>query len=146
MTTPKWENKVGRPRLYNTPEEFQTKCDEYFALCDQTEKPYTVPGLAYHLGFEHRNVFNQYGRDYPEFKGTVSRARARIEAQRAGQLIEREGSTQGLQFDLKNNFGYFDRQEIDVSGKISISGDLEKKLNDAMQQAEGRPDVDQKSE
>jgi len=43
--------KVGRPLKYEDPEKMYEKAMEYFDLKKSEGKPYTVVGLALHLGF-----------------------------------------------------------------------------------------------
>jgi len=129
-------NPVGRPRLFKSPEEMQIKIDEYFAKCDAATtvmvikdekgaqhietvpKParYTIPGLAYHLGFETRNGPAEYAKDYSEYSGTVNRARLRIEEQRITDGADPDTrNSNGIKFDLSNNFKYKDLQTIEVA-------------------------------
>lgn len=121
---------AGRPPLFDSPEEMQAKIDSYFTACDegtlqevydQKRKtvvsikqriPYTVPGLAYHLGFATRKGLFDYERK-EKFRNTVTRAKLRIERQRNEKAISGEQDPRFAQFDLKNNFDWQDKQEID---------------------------------
>lgn len=111
--------KIGRPAKYNSPEAMQAQIDDYFASCDAEQRPYSIPGLAYHLGFssrgslydyEHRNANNA------AFSDTIKKARLRIEVQRAEMLVTCKGNPAGIIFDLKANFGWKDQQSIEVTG------------------------------
>lgn len=106
---------AGRPPLFATPEDMQPKVDEYFASCDADQKPYTVPGLALALGFSDRHSLHDYAAK-DEFTATVKRALLRIETQRGEKLVVGVGNVTGMIFDLKNNFGWKDRQELEHSG------------------------------
>ncbi|WP_333664712.1 terminase small subunit [Desulfobacter postgatei] len=107
--------KTGRPMMWPDPEALDIAIAEYFADCDERGAPYTIPGLAYSLGFIDRRALIAYaGR--PEFSDTIKRARARIERQRVENLVAGNGSTPGQIFDLKNNFGYADKIESTISG------------------------------
>lgn len=101
----------GRPRLYDCPEEFARATDAYF---DEAKTP-TMAGLCYHLGFEDRESFSQYEEYGPEFSRTVKRARLRMEADRHAKLVNKDTFTAGLIFDLKNNHGWKDKTEQDVT-------------------------------
>lgn len=100
--------------------EFARLCDEYFDDCDRREAPYTIPGLAYYLGFESRFSIIDY-KGKPKFSHTIKRARARIERQRVENLVAGKGSTPGQIFDLKNNFDYKDKQEVDTNQSITVN-------------------------
>lgn len=111
---------MGRPCIIETPEEFAAEAESYFLACDEAGEPYTVPGLCLALGFNHRNVLHEYGKK-ANFRGTVSRARQVIEDQRAKMLVDGKlKNTSGVQFDLKNNFDYRDRQDLHHDGDVGL--------------------------
>ena len=130
MATPVYKNPVGRPRTYRTPEEMQPKIDDYFATCDLLGEIYSVVGLALHLGFEHRQAIPEYAQYYPEFTDTLARARSRIEKQQLNYISHPDTkNANGIKFNLTNNFGYRERQEIDHTtggDKIGRQIDLSK--------------------
>jgi hypothetical protein len=135
------KNKVGRPRMYKSPEEIQAKIDEYFEYCDNRQvikqvedkdgtikdqainipEPYTIAGLAYYLGFTDRRSVTEYGNLYPEFSDTIKRAKLRIERQRSERLVQGFGSVPGMIFDLKNNFGWKDEHKHEVKTISTIT-------------------------
>ena len=107
---------AGRPRLYQSPDDMEQAIEAYFALCDQSERPYTIAGLAYELGFTDRHALQEYEKR-DEFSATVKRARTRIEMQRSENLVSATGNVTGMIFDLKNNFGWEDRAKLDHGGQ-----------------------------
>lgn len=127
-------NPVGRPLKYKTVEEIDAAIDEYFAYCDNRIKqvhskegesyavanpePYTMAGLAYALGIDRKSLLNYEERS--EFLLTVKKARNRVEADVERRMNDKETFTPGLIFNLKNNFGYVDKTEVDqkVSGEL----------------------------
>ena len=96
--------------------------DDYFYWCDsqkqiiKTEKaikivvkPYTVSGLCLYLGIS-RDTLCEYEKKFPD---TVKGAKTRIE-----NWIEEHAMTKDIDnvsaiFNLKNNFGWKDKQEIE---------------------------------
>lgn len=109
-------NKGGRPRLYDSPEAMQEVIDEYFTVhLQSTEppKPPTVSGLCYYLGFDDRGALAEYEKR-PEFSRTIKRVRARIEEYLETAL--HGNNVTGVIFNLKNNFGWKDKSEKEVSG------------------------------
>jgi len=130
------KKKIGRPPKYTDPEEFERKAEEYFDLCDShvlikvikkknkpdvieeipTPMPYTVPGLAYHLGFADRHEVWFYRVHNKKFSHTVKKIMLKIENQRIEGGLTRKRSEPVSIFDLKNNFGYKDKIEQEISG------------------------------
>lgn len=118
------ENKNGRPLKYNKVEEIKKDIDKYFKECDKKMKPYTVSGLAYALDMSRQSLLNYENKD--EFFDTIKKAKDKIEAQlEENALLGRYNPTFTI-FNLKNNYGWQDKQEIDttVSNKIEIINDL----------------------
>lgn len=133
------ENKVGRPALYQTPEEMQERIDAYFKECEgvyvrdkdgfiETNKdgepittktrPLTITGLALALGFSGRQALLNY-EDKEEFMDTVKRAKSKIEQYAEERLFDRDG-VNGAKFNLSNNFsGWSEKQTIDSNVKLA---------------------------
>lgn len=109
----------GRPFFFTDPDEMQRMIDQYFAECDLSDRPYTVPGLAYALGFACRqSLLNYEGRD--EFREIVKRAKLRIEMQRNEGLLT-SGNVPGSIFDLKENFGWKDVSERKIEQSVTAN-------------------------
>lgn len=105
--------KSGHPPIFKSPEELEIKINEYFKECDDTGTPYTIPGLAYFLGFATRFSIIDYSKR-PRYSHTISRARLKIEIQRNAALVNADAKNiNGMKFDLQNNFGWKETQEID---------------------------------
>ncbi len=108
----------GRPPIWDDPEAFGKKIDEYFA---QQNTTLTWSGLANYLGFESRQSLEDYkkkeGFSYP-----IKKALLKIEEIYEKALFQKNAA--GPIFALKN-FGWRDKQEIDQktehSGGINIS-------------------------
>ena len=125
------ENKVGRPRKYKNVEELQELIDEYFKLCDDSKRPYTITGLALYLDMDRKTLL-RYEKNYEdEFCHTITRAKERVQEFVECCLFKR-GIAQGVMFNLKNNFGWQDKQEIDTTNvnKVEIINDLPSDEND----------------
>ena len=105
-------NQGGRPPIWDDPEAFAKKVDEYF----ETEQFITWSGLALYLGFESRQSLEDYkkkdGFSYP-----IKKALLRIE-NKYEQSIEGRNPA-GAIFALKN-FGWKDKQEVEQSGGITV--------------------------
>lgn len=106
-------NKGGRPRHFDTPEELESACNDYFQHCKDDNVKTTITGLALYLGFCSRSSFDDYcKRD--GFSYIIKRAKLAVE-----NGYELSGLTIDI-FALKN-MGWIDKQEIDQTNK----GDME---------------------
>lgn len=129
---------MARPLMFETVEELSERISEYFHQCDTNikvrftkdgdpievpdPKPYTISGLAYFLGTNRQTLLNYEERE--EFVDTIRAAKARIEA-----FVEESLWTpkiaQGVVFNLKNNFGWKEQQDINMSGEMEINVSLD---------------------
>lgn len=110
-TLPKPKHPGGRPRLYKSPEEFAAKVDEYF----ETAITPSITGISLHLGFCDKQSFSEYEKYGEQFSLTVKKARLRIEKDRIERLNDKSRFSPGTIFDLKNNYGWVDKQEVDFT-------------------------------
>lgn len=114
----------GRPLKYKSVKAMQEDIDKYFAECDEKGKPYTVSGLAYALGTNRQTLINY--EDKCEFVDTIKNAKAKIELFNEEMLYSKDVSTTGVIFNLKNNYGWKDKQEIEaeVTNTVNINIEL----------------------
>lgn len=78
----------------------------------------TMTGLALHLGMDRRSLINYGKRE--KYGDIVAHARLRVE-----ECLERKlyGNTvTGVIFNLKNNFGWKDKNEVEYSEKVQDDG------------------------
>ena len=113
----------GRPLKYNSVEDMQKDIDKYFAECDEKQKPYTVSGLAYALGTNRQTLINYEAKE--EFFDTIKGAKARIELFNEEMLYNKDVSTTGVIFNLKNNYGWKDKQEIEAEVNTDMNIKIE---------------------
>lgn len=141
---------AGRPPIFNSPNDLQSKIDEYFdwiqgeteiiADSDDEGKPIdkevftrwpeppTITGLCLFLGFESRQSFHDYG-DRDEFSYTIKRARLKIECEYEKSLQTSKNAT-GPIFALKN-LGWADKQVVEQTTKNVGVPSVEWKFIDA---------------
>lgn len=101
-------NRGGRPRHYNTPEEFDDAVNAYVDNCAIDGSPMTWTGLALALGFSSRQSIDEYLK-YDGFSDSVKRAKALVENCYEKRLFSNANA--GAIFALKN-FGWSDKQEV----------------------------------
>ena len=107
----------GRPPLYTDPKALEDRGNQYFLECDAKEEPYLITGLCYYLGFSSKQNFYDY-ENKPEFQDSIKRLRLKVESSYEKHLFKNASS--GAIFALKN-FGWKDKQEIDVNQKRDYS-------------------------
>ena len=115
---------AGRPKKYNSAYEMQRDIDSYFYNCDAKQRPYTVSGLANALDLTRQSLLN-YAED-DEFFDTIKRAKSKIEQFTEELLFSKDVPTAGVIFNLKNNYDWKDKQEIeaDVNNDVTINIEL----------------------
>jgi len=93
--------------------ELAARISFYFVSCERLKRSYTVPGLAYTVGFMNRNHMIQFLEDNPEtlFAYVLSRALMRIEDQRNVEIISGGGLMTGHKLDLATNFNWNDAKQ-----------------------------------
>jgi hypothetical protein len=113
--------RTGRPPIFETPEQMQEAIDAYHADCIQRQVPLTMSGLAIALGMSRQALIQYEGRD--GFSDTVKQARAKVERQLEEGLLTRERQVAGHIFNLKNNFGWKDVQEVEHTHTVLFNPD-----------------------
>lgn len=108
--------KRGRPKAYTEVEIMQKKIDQYFEECYKNNEPYTITGLCIALDI-CRDTLSEYMKK-EEFSDTIKKAKLKVENYLEKHLIT-DSSTTGIIFNLKNNFGWSDKQQVEHSGNIN---------------------------
>lgn len=117
-------NKGGRPKAFNTPEELETLLNEYFDWCDEQKeinydkkgnpiiirKPYTISGICVYLDIS-KETWCEYSKK-AGFSESCKRAKAKVENYVEEGSMNGKLNVVGAIFNLKNNFGWVDRQEV----------------------------------
>lgn len=110
---------VNKKRKYTTADELREAVDDYFNTKIAENQPFTVSGLALHLGVTRTTLLN-YEKKYAgtEYAEIIGNAKLRIEEFVETCLFKSKVPTTGAIFNLKNNFGWKERQE--VSNEIQV--------------------------
>ena len=119
--------KTGRPPLFTSADEMQKVIDEYFESVSLTHDNVTVSrptmaGLALSLDMDRKSLLNYSKKE--EFFPTIKRAKQRVEAELEKALYGT--GVAGVIFNLKNNFDWRDKQEVEQSGVtvVKIMGEF----------------------
>lgn len=108
----------GRPPIFKTAKELEDKIQAYYIDCDERQMPYTIEGLAYTCGCDRRTITN-YAKE-EEFFPIIKKHREKILTQLAELAISGKGNPTSIIFNLKNNYGYTDKTETELSGSLTI--------------------------
>lgn len=101
------KKNVGRPRLWNTPEELIEAGMRYFQWADEVYKgKYAEADMRLFLGFYSRTSYHDY-KTNPEFANAIYILECIMEGDTEKKLMW-AGSTQGAIFKLKNKYGWKD--------------------------------------
>ena len=108
--------KLGRPLAFDSVEELEEKVEEYFVsedcyLIQGDDSVYapTMSGLALYLDVDRKTITNYSNKE--AFFPTIRKARARIESHLEKKLYG--NNVTGLIFNLKNNFDWKDKSEVE---------------------------------
>lgn len=107
------QRRLGRPRKYSTPAEFDAMVDMYLIVAKEQNEPLTFTGMALFLGFSSRDGIDIY-KTYDGFSGSVERARALVQMGYENGL--HTPSNAGARFAL-TNYGWKNASSVDVSSK-----------------------------
>ena len=120
-----FKNLGGRPLKYETKEDLQAAIDKYWQYCEEQKKVPCIAGLAYYIGVDRHTVYNYEKND--KFFHTIKIARDKILYKLEESVCNTNSIAAGKIFVMKN-YGYTDKQELELTKKLSK--DDEKELND----------------
>ena len=115
----KTKNKVGRPRMFKSPEQMMNKALEFQKICLKNDRPFLFISFASWMGV-HSTTVSEYAK-FPEFTETVKNIQQMAEiALIEGGMTGRYNPSMSI-FLAKNNHGYTDQQHLEVSGKLDLA-------------------------
>ena len=115
-------------RLWKTPEELKKDIDAYFDECERLEKPLLITGLALALNTSRQTLINYEKNLGGNFDTIIKKAKLMCENFAEGYLYSGK-KVAGAIFNLKNNYGWIDKQQFEHSGGFMV--DLIKKANES---------------
>lgn len=116
---------AGRPPKFKSVEELQNAIDLYFLSCENPEKlgeyirPLTITGLANALDTSRQTLLEYEGEvegreKSKDFADTIKRAKCKVEQYLEEYMFTGKNQT-GAIFNAKNNFGWKDKSEQDIT-------------------------------
>lgn len=133
-------NNGGRPLKYNTVDEIQVLIDGYFESCfaevplrtkdgdvigfeRQQVRPYTITGLCMALDTTRETLLDYANKDM--FSDAIARAKLKIHNYAEEQLFSAKNPA-GVMFNLKNNYGWKDKTEQEITVNTGIAERLQR--------------------
>ncbi len=107
------KKKTGRPLKFKTVADLQKKIEAYFKACDKKQIPLTITGLAIALNTSRQTLVNYEEKE--EFFDTIKKAKSIIENHIETMALTGKYVPVISIFNLKNNFGWKDKTELDHS-------------------------------
>lgn len=135
----------GRPRKFQSPKQLENLIDQYFSTCYQTQeitdqegnkveikqliRPFTITGLALSLGTTRRTLLEYATKYEPAYIPPIKKALEMCHNYAEEQLYTGK-QVAGAIFNLKNNYGWVDKTEVNttVTMKQLTDDELERKL------------------
>ena len=114
------KNPVGRPLKFKNEKELQKKVDAWLKKCEKKERPLTITGLALALDTSRDLLLDYENRE--EFSYTIKKAQLQCENY-AEEFLFHGKNVVGAIFNLKNNYGWKEKQEIEHKGGVIINLD-----------------------
>lgn len=104
------KNNAGRPPHFETPEELENKCSEYFSECVKSGEKPTITGLTLHVGFSSRASWDDYKKRDKSEEGKLFS----YIVKRAKLTVENSYETSGTTFDVfaLKQMGWSDKTEV----------------------------------
>lgn len=129
-------------------EEIEYQMDKYFDKQDTLYLPYTIQGLALALDIDTSTLYKWSTPGYQlkhlsdddnkRLRKSIKKAKLRVEEYSANQLFKDKGQVTGIIFNLKNNFGWKDTQEIKTTNdsNVNLTGLSKEELRELIYQEE----------
>lgn len=104
---------MGRPLKFKTPKELEEKINLYFEECKELGKKPFITELAYYLDTTRETLSDYKEKD--EYSDSIKKAKLRCEIELERNLLEGKVNPTGSIFNLKNNYGWKDKTEQDIT-------------------------------
>lgn len=104
---------AGRPLKFKTPKELEEKINLYFEECKEQKKKPFITELAYFLDTTRETLSDYKEKD--EYSDSIKKAKLRCEIELERNLLEGKVNPTGSIFNLKNNYGWKDKTEQDIT-------------------------------
>lgn len=108
---------MARPPKFSNSEELEQKFQEYKQHIEDSKELPDVEGFCHFID-SYRDLFSEYEKK-DEFSDTIKRIKNWIYYKKKQLAMQNKMNAAIFIFDAKNNFGYTDKTEQDLTGKIT---------------------------
>lgn len=122
MAAPK-DNKYavgnsGLSKKFETDAELKSAIEDYFNDSDKKKEPYTIEGLCIALCVTRQTLLNYEKRKgYEDYFDTIREAKLKVQENLIKRGLVGDNNSTLTIFLLKNNHGYRDKTEQEVTGR-----------------------------
>ena len=117
-------------RKWETPEELKAEIDSYFMDCQIKFRPLTITGLALALDTNRQTLLNYENNLGKDFDTLIKGAKLMCENY-ADEYLYTGKNVAGAIFNLKNNYNWKDKKEIDHA---VVDPEIRDKANKALEE------------
>lgn len=121
------DKHTGNPLKFKSKKELKHKIELYFSMCIKKEKPLTMSGLALALDTNRQTILNYSKKE--NYFDTIKKARAMCENYAEEMLFTGKGNVAGVIFNLKNNYSWRDKTEVDLGAQDSFKDLISNAIN-----------------
>lgn len=117
-------------KKYRTHKDLEKMAENYFAEQEELNKPCSIAGISYFMGFADKSEFLELEKD-EEFAPVINRIKLKIESQAIEMLTDKSCATTGVIFNLKCSFGYSDKITAGKDDMAELMQNAKKLIDEA---------------
>ena len=117
-------------KKYRTHKDLEKMAENYFAEQEELNKPCSIAGVSYFMGFADKSEFLELEKD-EEFAPVINRIKLKIESQAIEMLTDKSYATTGVIFNLKCSFGYSDKITAGKDDMAELMQNAKKLIDEA---------------
>ena len=117
-------------KKYRTHKDLEKMAENYFAEQEELNKPCSIAGISYFMGFADKSEFLELEND-EEFAPVINRIKLKIESQAIEMLTDKSYATTGVIFNLKCSFGYSDKITAGKDDMAELMQNAKKLIDEA---------------
>ena len=117
-------------KKYRTHKDLEKMAENYFAEQEELNKPCSIAGISYFMGFADKSEFLELEKD-EEFAPVINRIKLKIESQAIEMVTDKSYATTGVIFNLKCSFGYSDKITAGKDDMAELMQNAKKLIDEA---------------